>query len=260
MRNGFGAATRPSSAAAASSSRAPADLHDARPRATEAPTSTTRRAPAAAPTTGCATPAGAAAPASAASRRGGARPREVAREEMGGGARVLGRVRRRLLREVGREALVEEDDGDVDDARAALSTNCSVSRACSPRSPRSVSGRPTTTCSASSSLDEPRELGEPVLGRGPLDDAERPRDRSRSGRRRRRRCAPSRSRAPSPSCERLGDRLLAGLERVAHAVGVLAARLGERRLAAAAAADVLAELAHELRRVEAALRRATRRS
>ena len=55
-------------------------------------------------------------------------------------------------------------------------------------------------------------------------------------------------------------RLLAGLERVAHAARVLAARLGERRLAAAAAADVLAELAHELRRVEAALRRATRRS
>src|SRR5207248_1265442 len=75
----------------------------------------------------------------------------------------------------------------------------------------------------------------------------------RSDRKRRPRCAPRRSRAPSPSRERRRNRLLAGLERIAETLRVLPPRLGECRLAAAAAADVLAELANELRCIEAAL-------
>src|SRR5437868_14460949 len=49
-----------------------------------------------------------------------------------------------------------------------------------------------------------------------------------------------------------GDELLRRGERAGYAVRVLAAGLGERRLAAASAADVLAELAHDPHRVEPA--------
>src|SRR5207253_3965754 len=59
-------------------------------------------------------PGAAADPASAGSRPGGARPLEIAGEEMGGGARVLGRLGRRLLREAGRETLVIGLDRNVD--------------------------------------------------------------------------------------------------------------------------------------------------
>src|SRR5207247_2919243 len=50
--------------------------------------------------------------------------------------------------------------------------------------------------------------------------------------------------------QRRGDGLLARLERVADAVGVLAAGFRQRGPPAAAAADVAAELADELHRVE----------
>ena len=56
---------------------------------------------------------------------------------MGGRERVLGRGAGGLLRQVGRGALVEQLDGDVDGA--------------APRVPRRVSGRPTTMRSTSSS-------------------------------------------------------------------------------------------------------------
>ncbi len=64
---------------------------------------------------------------------------------------VLGRGAGGLLREVGREALVIELDGNVDCAAQRRRRSVSVSAACSPRAPRSVSGRPTTTRSTSSS-------------------------------------------------------------------------------------------------------------
>src|SRR4029077_8089454 len=66
------------------------------------------------------------------------------------------------------------------------------------------------------------------------------------------RCAPGRSRVRGPSLQRCCDRLLPGLERAAESVRILAARLAERGPSAAPAFDVLAELAHELRCVEAA--------
>ena len=105
------------------------------------------------PRAGCglATLAEAVAPASAASRRGGARPREVAREEMRGRARILGGFRRRLLREIGREALVEEDDRHLE-ALAQRRRELLGDRAPAGRARRaSVSGCPTTTCSGCSS-------------------------------------------------------------------------------------------------------------
>src|SRR6266511_2743385 len=61
----------------------------------------------------------------------------------------------------------------------------------------------------------------------------------------------SRERAPSRLRESGGDRFLSARKRVADSIGVLPPRFGERRATPAAAADVLAELANELRRIAA---------
>ena len=90
----------------------------------------------------------AAAPAAAGLRRRAARPCQVAGEQMCGSARILGRVGRRLFREVGREALVEGHDRDVDTSRAAPRRSA-PSRAPAPRARRAAStAGPTTTRSA----------------------------------------------------------------------------------------------------------------
>jgi len=65
---------------------------------------------------------------------------------MGGGACVLFGAGWILLRQIGGEALVEEHDGTLRLTRSAFA-NRSAAFACSPRSPRSVSGWPTTTSS-----------------------------------------------------------------------------------------------------------------
>src|SRR6185437_9508567 len=65
-----------------------------------------------------------------------------------------------------------------------------------------------------------------------------------------RRCVPTRSRARAPS---RSERLAGSFERLGHAARILTARLGHRRLAAAAAADVRTELLDEARGVEPAL-------
>ena len=78
-----------------------------------------------------------------------------------------------------------------------------VSCACSPRSPRSVSGRPTTTRSASSSRDQRDELAQAGVARRRARRRRAAARAFRSGRRRRRRCARRRSRERGPSRRRV---------------------------------------------------------
>ena len=178
-------------------------------------------------------------------------------EEVRGRARVLGRLAARSLRERGREPLVLGLDRHLDDARGAPRRTRSVSRACAPRSPRSVSGSPTTTRSAcSSSATSSREPREPGVGRRALDDAERAARACRSRPRRRRRCARSRSRARAPSQSARGSAARPRRARRGASLGLLAARARHRRPAAAAAADQRGRL----RSRSAALIRAPRAS
>src|SRR5579872_419449 len=94
---------------------------------------------------------------------------------MRGSTRIEGRARRGLLGQVGREALVEEQDGHVDrraqEIREALRRACLLAALAAERQ-RQADDHLLRLLLA----DDPRELLEPRLGRGALDDAERPRD------------------------------------------------------------------------------------
>ena len=121
------------------------------------------------------------------SSRGDARPRA---HLVGAAARARGERRR--------EPLVEQLDRNARPRRAAPRRSAPSPAPARPRSPRSVSGRPTTTCSASSSrtIAPSRSRPSSVAARSTTPSG---RASSRSDRRRRRRCAPRRSRAPAPS-------------------------------------------------------------
>ena len=112
--------------------------------------------------------------------------------------------------------------------------NASVSTACGPRSPRSVSGRPTTTTSGASRSMIAHSSAMPLLAADLLDDAERPRERAA-------RIADrdARARAAVVERERLRSRreqAARGVERLVQAARVLAARARHGRAPAASAA------------------------
>ena len=162
-----------------------------------------------------------------------------------------GAVPARLLREVGREALVEELDRDVEDGAERLDEALGLGRLLAAL-PRSVSGRPTTTRSASSSRTSRASSASPLSVAGPLDDAERPRERAG-------RVGDGDAGARGAVVERHhlhaaygATSSFAAASASAMPSGFLPPASRQRRLAAAAAADVLAELAHDLHGVEPA--------
>ena len=174
-----------------------------------------------------------------------ARALQVALEEMGRRARVLVRRAAVACRERSREALVVRLDRNVDDVAQQRSTNASVSSACAPRSPRSVSGMPDDDAFDLVLEDERRA-------------ARRARPRSRRARRRpagarsspshprrRRRCARRRSRARAPS-QRRDDEPLGLGERVRQLLGILPTGARHRRPPATSAADDRGRSAHDV--------------
>ena len=143
-----------------------------------------------------------------------------------------------LLGQVGGEALVEALHGHVETARGATDELLGLRRLLAVRA-RSVSGRPTTTRSASCSRTSSAIRPSPRLVAGTLDDAERPRDRS--GRVGDRDAGARRAVVEGEHLHAIAEAisLLRDLVRLGEPVRVLTARLGQRRAAAASAADLL---------------------
>ena len=131
-------------------------------------------------------------------------------------ARPPASVPERLLSEVGREALVEELDGDVERRAQRFDEALGLARLLAVLAAQRQRQADDDPLGCSSSRRAATSSARPVLG-GRAARRRRAAARAcRSDRRPRRPCARSRSRARSPSRERRRDRLLAGRERIAR--------------------------------------------